>query len=75
MRRDILEQLGAGDLGLTCAAVCVYPSRVKDAVDALKVRCECGCVLAVLGKCSMCRCVCGCVCGCVCVCVCVRVCV
>jgi deoxyribose-phosphate aldolase len=36
VRQDILEMLGAEDLNITCGAVCVYPARVKDAVEALK---------------------------------------
>lgn len=38
VRTDILEMLGAEKLGLTCGAVCVYPSLVKSAVKALEVR-------------------------------------
>lgn len=36
LRPDMLEALGAGDERITVAAVCVYPSRVKDAVQALQ---------------------------------------
>jgi deoxyribose-phosphate aldolase len=36
VRRDILEQLGAKDLNLTVAAVCVYHNLVPIAVEALK---------------------------------------
>jgi deoxyribose-phosphate aldolase len=36
IRKDILEMLGAQDLPIKCGAVCVYPSRVKDAVGFLK---------------------------------------
>jgi deoxyribose-phosphate aldolase len=36
LRSDMLEALGAADENITVAAVCVYPSRVKDAVQALK---------------------------------------
>ncbi len=35
VRQDLLQQLGAGDLGLTVAAVCVYHSFVDTAVRAL----------------------------------------
>ncbi len=36
LRPDMLEALGVGDERITVAAVCVYPSRVKDAVQALQ---------------------------------------
>lgn len=36
LRPDMLNRLGFSDQGLTVGAVCVYPSRVKDAVEALK---------------------------------------
>ena len=36
MRGDIVSALGVQELGVTCGAVCVYPSRVPDAVAALK---------------------------------------
>ncbi len=36
VRPDMLEALGAGDQNITVGAVCVYSSRVKDAVQALK---------------------------------------
>jgi len=36
LRPDMLEALGATGENITVAAVCVYPSRVKDAVQALK---------------------------------------
>lgn len=36
LRPDMLSALGATDNNITVAAVCVYPSRVKDAVEALK---------------------------------------
>jgi deoxyribose-phosphate aldolase len=36
LRPDMLSSLGALDNNITVAAVCVYPSRVKDAVEALK---------------------------------------
>ena len=36
IRKDLVEAMGVQDLGITCGAVCVYSSRVKDAVDALK---------------------------------------
>ena len=35
VRPDILEALGAGDLGLRVASVCVYPTMVPAAVEAL----------------------------------------
>jgi deoxyribose-phosphate aldolase len=35
LRPDLLEALGAADENITVGAVCVYPSRVKDAVEAL----------------------------------------
>jgi deoxyribose-phosphate aldolase len=36
IRADMLERLGVGEEKITVGAVCVYPSRVEDAVDALK---------------------------------------
>ena len=36
VRQDILDALGVADLGLTVAAVCVYPTMVKHAVKALE---------------------------------------
>ncbi len=36
LRPDMLTSLGLSDQELTVGAVCVYPSRVKDAVEALK---------------------------------------
>jgi len=36
VRPDILERLGVKDEKVTVGAVCVYPSRVQDAVEALK---------------------------------------
>ncbi len=36
VRADIMAALGCSDMPLTCGAVCVYPSRVADAVAALK---------------------------------------
>jgi deoxyribose-phosphate aldolase len=36
VRPDMLASLGAQETGLTVAAVCVYPSRVRDAVEALR---------------------------------------
>ena len=36
VRPDMLAALGAADRRVTVGAVCVYPSRVKDAVEALK---------------------------------------
>ena len=36
VRPDMLEGLGVSDQSITVGAVCVYPSRVRDAVEALK---------------------------------------
>lgn len=36
VRMDMLEALGVADQNITVGAVCVYPSRVKDAVEALR---------------------------------------
>jgi deoxyribose-phosphate aldolase len=36
VRPDMLVSLGAADQNITVAAVCVYPARVRDAVEALK---------------------------------------
>jgi deoxyribose-phosphate aldolase len=36
VRVDMLEQLGVNDQKITVGAVCVYPSRVRDAVEALQ---------------------------------------
>ena len=36
VRQDMLKALGVADQNITVGAVCVYPSRVKDAVEALK---------------------------------------
>ncbi len=36
VRPDMLAALGATDMQVTVGAVCVYPSRVRDAVEALK---------------------------------------
>ncbi|XP_075900381.1 deoxyribose-phosphate aldolase [Nelusetta ayraudi] len=36
IRRDLLQQMDMEDKGLTTAAVCVYPSRVADAVATLR---------------------------------------
>ncbi|MBE2272139.1 MAG: deoxyribose-phosphate aldolase [Anaerolinea sp.] len=36
VRQDMLDALGVGDLGITTGAVCVYHSRVADAVAALE---------------------------------------
>src|SRR4030042_1354830 len=36
IRPDMLQALGAGDHTITVGAVCVYPSRVRDAVEALQ---------------------------------------
>jgi deoxyribose-phosphate aldolase len=36
LRPDLLDRLGISDQEISVGAVCVYPSRVKEAVDALK---------------------------------------
>jgi deoxyribose-phosphate aldolase len=36
LRPDMLEALGVADQNITVGAVCVYPSRVRDAVEALR---------------------------------------
>jgi deoxyribose-phosphate aldolase len=36
LRPDMLEALGVADQHITVGAVCVYPSRVRDAVEALR---------------------------------------
>jgi deoxyribose-phosphate aldolase len=36
VRPDMLAALGAGDRRITVGAVCVYPMRIRDAVEALK---------------------------------------
>lgn len=36
VRADMLAALGAGDQSISVAAVCVYPNRVRDAVEALR---------------------------------------
>eukprot|EP00043_Microstomoeca_roanoka_P000669 m.28476 g.28476 ORF g.28476 m.28476 type:complete len:318 (-) comp10449_c0_seq1:351-1304(-) len=36
IRRDLLETLGVADKNITVGAVCVYPNRVKEAVQYLK---------------------------------------
>ncbi len=36
VRQDLLEALGVGELGITVGAVCVYHTRVQDAVQALE---------------------------------------
>jgi deoxyribose-phosphate aldolase len=36
MRQDMLEALGLGDQKITVGAVCVYPNRVREAVEALQ---------------------------------------
>jgi deoxyribose-phosphate aldolase len=36
LRPDMLEALGAGDQKITVGAVCVYPNRVREAVEALQ---------------------------------------
>lgn len=36
VRPDMLSALGVGDQNITVGAVCVYPSRVRDAVEALE---------------------------------------
>jgi len=38
VRPDMLAGLGVLDQKITVGAVCVYPSRVRDAVEALKAR-------------------------------------
>jgi deoxyribose-phosphate aldolase len=38
VRPDILEKLGCNNLKLTTGAVCVYPSRVAEAVKFLEVK-------------------------------------
>mmetsp|Transcript_18646 Transcript_18646/g.47388 ORF Transcript_18646/g.47388 Transcript_18646/m.47388 type:complete len:315 (+) Transcript_18646:217-1161(+) len=38
VEKDTLAALGVADMNLTCGAVCVYPSRVKDAVKGVKGR-------------------------------------
>ena len=38
IRKDILEKLGCENIKLTTGAICVYPSRVPDAVKHLQVR-------------------------------------
>ena len=35
LRADMLERLNLGDQGITVGAVCVYPNRVREAVEAL----------------------------------------
>ena len=36
LRADLIKSVGLEQAGITCGAVCVYPSRVADAVNALK---------------------------------------
>jgi deoxyribose-phosphate aldolase len=36
IRQDILDALGVGDKSITTAAVCVYHTRIRDAVEALQ---------------------------------------
>ncbi len=36
VRQDLLDALGVGDLGITTGAVCVYHTRIADAVQALE---------------------------------------
>ena len=36
LRPDMIEALGVSDQNITVGAVCVYPSRVRDAVEALR---------------------------------------
>ena len=36
VRKDLLTAMGVTDLGITCGAVCVYSSRIPDAMKALK---------------------------------------
>lgn len=35
IRPDLLDAMGVGNSGITCGAVCVYSSRIPDAVKAL----------------------------------------
>ncbi|XP_051856190.1 deoxyribose-phosphate aldolase isoform X1 [Antechinus flavipes] len=44
IREDLLKALNMQDKGITTAAVCVYPARVRDAVQALK---DAGCDIPV----------------------------
>jgi len=37
-RRDLVEGLGVGGLGITCGAVCVYPERLR-AYSNKKIKC------------------------------------
>ena len=39
VREDLIKALGVQQLHLTCGAVCVYPSRVPEAIKCLK---QCG---------------------------------
>ena len=36
IRKDLIDAMDVGHLGITCGAVCVYSSRVNDAVKALQ---------------------------------------
>ncbi len=36
LRPDMIEALGVGEQNITTGAVCVYPMRVRDAVEALQ---------------------------------------
>lgn len=36
VRKDLLESMGMADKGITTGAICVYPSRVPDAVKTLE---------------------------------------
>eukprot|EP00795_Rhopilema_esculentum_P005263 gene5263-411_t len=36
IRKDLIDAMDVGHLGITCGAVCVYSSRVNDAVKALR---------------------------------------
>ena len=35
VRKDLIDAMGVANLNITCGAVCVYPSRIPDAVKAL----------------------------------------
>ena len=36
VRKDLMDAMGVSDLGITCGAICVYSSRIPDAVKALR---------------------------------------
>uniref|UniRef100_A0A672H612 deoxyribose-phosphate aldolase n=1 Tax=Salarias fasciatus TaxID=181472 RepID=A0A672H612_SALFA len=52
IRADLLEEIHMHDKGLTTAAVCVYPSRVADAVKSLKAA-NCSLPVPQVGSCSV----------------------